>query len=69
LQAPVVLGAAALACLALVQLEPWALRAVARMPRWMVLAAVGTALLVLGATYERRLRDLRAVRIRLAALR
>ena len=69
LQAPVVLGATALAGLALVQLAPWALRAAAGLPRWMVLAAVGTVLLGLGATYERRLRDLRTVRIRLAALR
>jgi hypothetical protein len=69
LQAPFFLGAVALAGLAMVQLEPWALRAAAGLPRWVVLAAVGTVLLVLGATYERRLRDLRAVRIRLAALR
>jgi trimeric autotransporter adhesin len=69
LQAPVVLGSVALAGLALVQLEPWALRAAAGLPRWVVLAVVGTVLLLLGATYERRLRDLRSVRIKLAALR
>jgi hypothetical protein len=69
LQAPVVLGATALATLAMVQLAPWALRSAAGLPRWVALATVGTLLLALGATYERRLRDLHAVRIRLAALR
>jgi hypothetical protein len=69
LQAPVVLGAAALAAHAVFQLGPWVLRTVAGQPRWVVLGLVGAALLALGATYERRLRELRVVRLRLAAFR
>ena len=69
LQAPVVLGALVLAVHALVQLGPWVARIVAGQPRWLVLAVVGAALLAMGATYERRLRELRSVRLRVSSLR
>ena len=69
LQSPVLLGAAVLAAHAMFQLGPWVARTVAGQPRWVVLGLVGAALLALGATYERRLRELRAVRLRLATLR
>ncbi|MBB3085641.1 SCO7613 C-terminal domain-containing membrane protein [Geodermatophilus sabuli] len=49
-QAPFVVGAAALATVVLGRLTPYAPLA----PRWLVLAAAGLILLVLGATYERR---------------
>jgi hypothetical protein len=49
-QAPFVLGAAALAFVVLGRLGPYA----PLLPRWVVLAAAGLLLLVVGATYERR---------------
>jgi hypothetical protein len=69
LQAPVLGGGALLALHAVIQLGPWVARTVAGLPRWTVLAVVGAVLLGLGATYERRLRELRSVRTHLAALR
>ncbi len=68
-QAPVMIGAGVLALHAVVQLGPEVARVVAGQPRWLVLAVVGAALLTMGATYERRLRELRSVRSRLMALR
>jgi hypothetical protein len=38
-------------------------------PRWVSLAVLGVALLVVGITWEQRLRDLRAARAYIAALR
>jgi hypothetical protein len=49
-QAPFVVGAVALATVVLGRLTPYAPLA----PRWLVLAAAGLLLLVVGATYERR---------------
>jgi hypothetical protein len=49
-QAPFVLAAAALAFVVLGRLGPYA----PLLPRWVVLAAAGLLLLVVGATYERR---------------
>lgn len=54
--APVLVGGAALAALAVVELAPYA----AAVPRWVLLGAVGAGLLFLGVTWERRLRDVRA---------
>jgi hypothetical protein len=68
-QAPVVLGGLVLAAHAVVQLGPWVVRTVAGQPRWVVLGVVGTLLLVLGATYERRLREMRRLRLKLSGLR
>ncbi len=64
LQAPLALGGAVLAVVALDQLWPYA----SALPRWAALAVVGSLLLVLGATYERRLRDVRIARDRFAGL-
>ena len=50
LQAPLVLGSAALLVLAVDTLGPTA----ARLPRWLLLAVAGTLLLYVGATFERR---------------
>ncbi len=69
LQAPVLLGAAALAVHAVAQLAPWVARVISGGPRWVPLAVVGLALLVLGATYEKRLRELRMLQVRVASLR
>lgn len=64
LQAPLVIGAVALSIDALVQLIPVA----SQLPRWIVVGAIGVLLVALGATYERRLRELRALRSRYDAL-
>ncbi|TDB71522.1 SCO7613 C-terminal domain-containing membrane protein [Micromonospora sp. KC721] len=57
-QAPVVLGGATLALLALRELA----RGLDVLPRWIFLAAGGLALIALAATYERRRRDLARLR-------
>jgi hypothetical protein len=58
LQAPVVIGGAALALVALHELaQVWDL-----VPRWIPLAAAGLLLIVLAATLERRRRDLARLR-------
>ncbi len=54
-QAPVVTAALCVAGTALSQLGPYA----AAVPRWLSLGVLGTVLLVAGATYEARLRDVR----------
>jgi len=64
LQAPLVIGAAVLAVDTLIQIGPYA----AALPRWVSIGGAGVLLLGLGATYERRLRDLRTLRERLDAL-
>ncbi|HWG94689.1 MAG TPA: hypothetical protein VNU66_10740 [Mycobacteriales bacterium] len=65
LQAPLVAGGAALAVVALDLLAPYA----AAVPRWTALAAAGTLLVVVGATFEQRRRELAGLRERVAALR
>jgi hypothetical protein len=55
-QAPLVVGAATLVALGIDLLGPVA----ARWPRWIALGVAGMALLWLGATAERRLRQARA---------
>ncbi len=62
LQAPLVLGATALTLDVLVKGVPYA----ASLPRWASIAAAGLLLLGLGATYERRLAQLKNARSRLA---
>lgn len=65
LVAPFALGALATALLAVRHLTPYA----DAVPRWVALAAVGTALLVVGVTWEARRRDLRTAGRYLAELR
>ena len=65
LQAPLVIGAGVLAVVALDLLAPYA----SAVPRWTALAAAGTLLVLLGATFEQRRRELLALRERVAALR
>ena len=64
LRAPLLLGAGVLIIDALNLLLPYA----SSVPRWTLLAAVGTALVVLGATYEQRRSDLDRLRTRFAAM-
>ena len=69
LAAPLLLGAAVTALDAVHELAP-AVTELARMaPRWLPIALAGLVLLILGATYEARLRDLKRLRAALAGLR
>ncbi len=61
LQAPLVLGGAALGVDALVQLAPYLAAAYDAVPRWVTIGLIGLALVGAGATYEQRVRDLRRV--------
>ena len=54
--APLVAGAVVVGVLAVLNLTPYALA----LPRWVLFAAVGAALLFLGMTWEKRLSDLRS---------
>lgn len=69
LQAPLVLGGAALALVAVHELAPYVVQLVGVLPRWLPPAAAGLLLLAVGATYERRLREARRMRERLARMR
>ncbi|MFG3111085.1 SCO7613 C-terminal domain-containing membrane protein [Streptomyces tendae] len=69
LQAPLVLGAGVLALVALHELAPYLTQVVDALPRWVPPALAGLVLLVLGATYEHRLRDARRLREALGRLR
>ncbi|MBB5083198.1 SCO7613 C-terminal domain-containing membrane protein [Nonomuraea endophytica] len=58
LQAPAVLGALTLGAVAVRELAPWVAGLVTALPRWVPIAVGGMLLLVVGATYEARKRDL-----------
>jgi hypothetical protein len=58
LRAPLVVGGAVVVLDGLNLLGPYA----ASVPRWVLLAALGLLLVLLGATYEQRLRDLERIR-------
>ncbi|WP_440103465.1 SCO7613 C-terminal domain-containing membrane protein [Streptosporangium sp. H16] len=62
LQAPAVLGGLTLAVVALHELAPWIAEVVVLVPRWVPMALGGVLLVVVGATYEARLRDVRRLR-------
>ncbi|MFD5801428.1 SCO7613 C-terminal domain-containing membrane protein [Streptomyces sp. NPDC127020] len=68
LKAPLLLGGGTLALVALHELAPYIAQAVGALPRWVPPALAGVVLLVLGATYEQRLRDARRVREALGRL-
>lgn len=64
LQAPLLLGAGALLADVLVQLAPYVVRLYRfsdLVPRWVLLGVAGVLLLVVGATYESRMRELRRI--------
>ncbi|GHF83250.1 SCO7613 C-terminal domain-containing membrane protein [Streptomyces griseosporeus] len=62
LQAPLVLGGTVLVLVALHELAPYLVQVTDALPRWVPPALAGLLLLAVGATYERRLRDVRRVR-------
>ncbi|WP_079022721.1 SCO7613 C-terminal domain-containing membrane protein [Streptomyces resistomycificus] len=62
LQAPLLLGGSVLALVALHELAPYLVQVTDALPRWVPPALAGLLLLALGATYERRIRDVRRVR-------
>jgi hypothetical protein len=64
LQAPLVIGGATLLVDAVAQVGPYA----ADLPRWVSIAAAGLVLLLLGATFEQRRRDLDRLRAAFAAM-
>ncbi|MGY3335246.1 hypothetical protein ACVW0K_001345 [Streptomyces filamentosus] len=68
LQAPLVLGGVVLVLVGAHELAPYVVQLVGALPRWLPPAAAGLLLLAVGATYERRLREARALRERLARM-
>ncbi|MEU0940164.1 hypothetical protein [Embleya sp. NPDC005971] len=62
LQAPLFLGAAVLTAVGLVHLAPHLAPVYDAVPRWAILGTAGLLLIVIGAGYERRLRDLKRLR-------
>ncbi|MFH9860905.1 SCO7613 C-terminal domain-containing membrane protein [Streptomyces sp. NPDC017202] len=62
LRAPLVLGGSVLVLDALHELAPYLVQVADALPRWVPPALGGVLLLAVGATYERRLRDVRHVR-------
>ncbi|MFF2776794.1 SCO7613 C-terminal domain-containing membrane protein [Streptomyces sp. NPDC058052] len=69
LRAPLLLGGAVLALVGLHELAPYVVQLAGALPRWLPPAAAGLLLLAVGATYERRLREARRLRERLARMR
>ncbi|MFJ4575066.1 SCO7613 C-terminal domain-containing membrane protein [Streptomyces sp. NPDC088846] len=69
LQALLLLGGAVLALDALHELAPYVVQVVGALPRWLPPALAGVLLLVVGATYEQRLRDARRLKDALGRMR
>ncbi|MFD4759015.1 SCO7613 C-terminal domain-containing membrane protein [Streptomyces sp. NPDC058439] len=69
LQALLLLGGAVLALDALHELAPYVVQVVGALPRWLPPALAGVLLLVVGATYEQRLRDARRLKDTLGRMR
>nr|WTB29953.1 hypothetical protein OG781_11000 [Streptomyces sp. NBC_00830] len=69
LQALLLLGGAVLAMDALHELAPYVIQVVGALPRWLPPALAGLLLLVVGATYEQRLRDARRLKDALGRMR
>ncbi|WP_060178523.1 SCO7613 C-terminal domain-containing membrane protein [Streptomyces sp. IMTB 1903] len=69
LQAPLLLGGAVLAAVALHELAPYVVQVAGALPRWVPPALAGVLLLAVGATYERRLGDARRLRAAIGRLR
>ncbi|MGW5850744.1 SCO7613 C-terminal domain-containing membrane protein [Streptomyces sp. NPDC055254] len=69
LQAPLVLGGAVLAAVAVHELAPYVVQVAGALPRWVAPALAGLLLLAVGATYEQRLRDARRLREAIGRLR
>ncbi|WP_327366308.1 SCO7613 C-terminal domain-containing membrane protein [Streptomyces sp. NBC_01217] len=69
LQALLLLGGAVLALDALHELAPYVVQVVGALPRWLPPALAGVLLLVVGSTYEQRLRDARRLKDALGRMR
>ncbi|MFG2619672.1 SCO7613 C-terminal domain-containing membrane protein [Streptomyces sp. NPDC048507] len=69
LRAPLLLGGATLAAVALHELAPYVVQVAGVLPRWLPPAVAGLLLLAVGSTYEKRLRDARRLREALGRLR
>lgn len=69
LQALLFLGGAVLALDALHELAPYVVQVAGALPRWLPPALAGLLLLVVGATYEQRLRDARRLKDALGRMR
>jgi hypothetical protein len=69
LQAPLAIGGVVLAVHGVIQLGPDIAALAGTVPRWVVLSLAGIALLILGITYERRIAEARALRLRFRQLR
>ncbi|MBB5783088.1 SCO7613 C-terminal domain-containing membrane protein [Nonomuraea jabiensis] len=68
LQAPTVVGGVVLAGVVVRELAPYVSEMLLVVPRWVPIAVGGVLLVVVGATYEARMRDLRRVRDVLKAM-
>ncbi|WP_219464821.1 SCO7613 C-terminal domain-containing membrane protein [Nonomuraea rhizosphaerae] len=68
LQAPTVIGAVVVAGVAVRELAPYVSEMLLTVPRWVPIAVGGLLLVVVGATYEARMRDLRRLRDTLTAM-
>ncbi|MEV7965510.1 hypothetical protein AB0O34_05950 [Sphaerisporangium sp. NPDC088356] len=68
LQAPTMIGGVVLAGVAVRELAPYVSEMLLAVPRWVPIAVGGLLLVVLGATYEARKRDLRRLRGTLATM-
>ncbi|MEU7894387.1 hypothetical protein AB0B45_16195 [Nonomuraea sp. NPDC049152] len=69
LQAPTVMGGITVAVVAVRELAPWIADLFGVVPRWVPMALGGLLLVVVGATYEARKRDVRRLRDAVARLR
>ncbi|GAA2400167.1 hypothetical protein GCM10010404_67450 [Nonomuraea africana] len=69
LQAPALMGGVTVAIVAVRELAPWIADLMGAVPRWVPMALGGLLLLVVGATYEARKRDVRRLRDAVARLR
>lgn len=68
LQAPTMVGGLVLAGVVVRELAPYVSEMLLAVPRWVPIAVGGVLLVVVGATYEARMRDLRRVRDVLKAM-
>ncbi|MEV4170289.1 hypothetical protein [Nonomuraea sp. NPDC049709] len=68
LQAPTAIGAVVVAGVAVRELAPYVSEVLLTVPRWVPIAVGGLLLVVVGATYEARMRDLRRLRDTLTAM-
>ncbi|MFJ9850235.1 SCO7613 C-terminal domain-containing membrane protein [Streptomyces sp. NPDC101150] len=69
LQAPLVVGSGVLVMVGLHELAPAVVQVLGLLPRWAPLAAAGLLLLLLGATYEKRMDEARRLRDTVRSMR